>query len=483
MRLGPKIFLVSALAIVALSSSIGWSLLTVKRLVSVNREIATRSVPALRLQAELRETLHALVRLETRVLVLGDREYARAWSERATRMTEGLDELGRQVETPEERAALAATRAAFDDYRARTHVEEERRLLAAAQPRAALRLTEGPARDTTQRVERALATVTAATEAALAQSQARARELEEWTWHAVAAALLASLALALAASAFLAFRMTRSLRRLSAATAALAAGTWTAPVATPDRDEIGELGRSFDRMAERLRQVDELKQEFFSHVSHDLRNPLASIRLAAETLQERARKAVDPRGLRLAQLIEASAGRMLAMVNQILDFTRLRALAVPLETRPVDALEAVTRAMDELRPVAEAKRIRLTLAAEGTDFTVLGEEGSLVRVVINLLGNAVNFTGPDGSVTLRLAEMGDRLELQVRDTGVGIPPEALSAIFEPYHQAHGRRQGSGLGLAVVKGLVEAHHGRVSVHSAPGQGSCFTVELPKASAAA
>jgi len=71
----------------------------------------------------------------------------------------------------------------------------------------------------------------------------------------------------------------------------------------------------------------------------------------------------------------------------------------------------------------------------------------------------------------------------VRDTGVGIPPEALPAIFEPYRQAHGRRLGSGLGLAVVKGLVEAHHGSVSVHSAPGQGSCFTVELPKAPAAA
>ncbi|HTI55375.1 MAG TPA: ATP-binding protein [Verrucomicrobiae bacterium] len=481
MRLGPKIFLVSALAIVALSSSIGWSLLTVKRLVSVNQDIATRSVPALRLQGELRETLHALVRLETRALVLGDLEYARAWRERAARMAEGLDELGRHVETEEERAGLAATRAAFDDYRA--HVEEESRLLAAGHPRAALRLAEGRTRDTTQRVETALAAGTVATEAALARSQAHARALEEWTWHAVAAALLTSLALAVAASGFLAFRMTRSLRRLSAATAALAAGTWTGSLATPDRDEIGELGRSFDHMAERLRQVDKLKQEFFSHVSHDLRNPLASIRLAAETLQERARKASDPRGLRLAQLIEASAGRMLAMVNQILDFTRLQALAVPLETRPIDALEAVTRAMDELRPVAEAKRIRLTLAAEGTDFTVLGEEGSLVRVVVNLLGNAVNFTGPDGAVTLRLAEFADRLELQVRDTGVGIPSDALSAIFEPYRQAHGRRQGTGLGLAVVKGLVEAHHGTVSVASAPGEGSCFTIELPKAPPAA
>ena len=87
------------------------------------------------------------------------------------------------------------------------------------------------------------------------------------------------------------------------------------------------------------------------------------------------------------------------------------------------------------------------------------------------------------TVPAGLAELGDRLELQVQDTGVGIPPEALSAIFEPYHQAHGRRQGSGLGLAVDKGLVEAHHGTVSVACAPGQGSCFTIELPKAPPAA
>src|SRR5260370_8928821 len=151
---------------------------------------------------------------------------------------------------------------------------------------------------------------------------------------------------------------------------------------------------------------------------------------------------------------------MLGMVNQILDFTRLRALAMPLDTRPVDALGAVTRAMDEMRPVAEAKRIRMTLAAEGSDFTVLGEEGRLVRVVINLLGNAVNFTAPDGSVTLRLAEAGDHLELQVRDTGVGIPAEALASIFEPYRQGPRPRQGSGPGPAGVKALGQAPPGPV-----------------------
>src|SRR5690349_2789716 len=188
MRLGPKIFLVSALAIVALSTAVGWSLHTVQRLVSVNLAIVSRSVPALRLQGELRETLHGLVRLETRALVLADRDYARAWTERATRMTDDLREVAGYLETPDERAAHAAVRAAFDDYRA--HVAEERRLVTEARASAALRLAEGPARDATQRVETALAAMTAATEAALVHSQARARELEAWTWHAVAVAML-----------------------------------------------------------------------------------------------------------------------------------------------------------------------------------------------------------------------------------------------------------------------------------------------------
>ena len=481
MRLAPKIFVVSALVIVVLFAAVGWSLLTVNQLVVVNQDIATRSVPALRLQGSLRDSIQSLVRLEARALVLRDQDYAAAWNERTARTVEDFRELSVHLETPEERAAYGTAQAAFEQYR--RHVGDERRLVAAGQPAAALKRAEGPAREAAQHAEGALTDMTRATEAALARSQARARVLEEWTWHAVAVALLASVSLALAASALLAFRMTRSLGRLSAATASLEAGTWTQPLAEEGQDEIGELARSFNRMAERLREIDRLKEDFFSQISHDLRNPLASIRLAAETLHERARAAGDAKQARFAYLIDASAARMLTMVNQILDFTRLRTNVMPLDRKPVDVLKTVVRAMDEMRPIAEEKRVRVDMAAEGGEFTALAEEGSLVRVVVNLLGNAIAFTPAGGSITLRLAEAGARLELQVRDTGVGIPPEALSWIFEPYRQAHGPRQGTGLGLAVVKGLVEAHGGVVRVESEPGRGSCFTVTIPRAPAAA
>ncbi len=479
MRLASKIFLGSALVILVLFGAGVWSLLAVKQLVTVNQEIATRSVPALRLQGALRESVRSLVRLETRALVLRDQSYAAAWSERAVQMAQGLEELGAYLETPEERRAHAEARRAFEEYR--DHVEAERRLAAGRRTEAALRIAEGPAWEAAQRAEAALTDMTAATEAALARAQARARTLETRTWHAVAAGLVASLVLGLGTSAFLAFRMTRSLKRLSRATSSLAAGTWTEPLAAEGRDEISELARSFNRMAERLREVDRLKEGFFSQISHDLRNPLASIRLAAETLQDRARAAGDTKQARFAALIDASAARMLGMVNQILDFTRLRANVVALERKPVDVLKVVTRAVEEMRPLADGKRVRVDLVAGTGDFTALGEEASLIRVVVNLLGNAVSFTPAGGSVTLHLAETGDQLELRVEDTGVGIPAEALPWIFEPYRQAHGRRKGTGLGLAVVKGLVEAHGGTVSVQSEPTKGSSFTVTLPKAGA--
>jgi signal transduction histidine kinase len=169
---------------------------------------------------------------------------------------------------------------------------------------------------------------------------------------------------------------------------------------------------------------------------------------------------------------------MLAMVNQILEFTRLRAHLMPLERRPVDLAKVVAHALDELHPQAEDAGIALTTTTSGADFTVLGDEAGLMRVVVNLVGNAVKFTPRGGSVVAQVRDWGAEVELRVTDTGVGIDAAELSRIFDPYRQAHTGRKGSGLGLAVVKGLVETHGGRVTVESEPDKGSCFTVTLPR-----
>jgi signal transduction histidine kinase len=476
MRLAAKIFLVSAVVVLVLLGSALWSLVTVKRLVTMNRNVVTRVVPALRVESSLRNGVESLVRLETRALVLRDPEYAAAWDGRVAEVRRDLETVAAHLESGEERDAQAMARGALQDYRDR--VSEERRLVALGRGAAALAIAEGPARDAVERLQTALAAMRTSTEGTLALAEARARTLERRTWRAVGAALATGLALALAASAWLAHRMTRSLRHLSVAAAALAAGSWPAPLTVTGHDEISDLGRSFNQMAERLRQADRVKEEFLSHISHDLRNPLAAIRLSTESVLERALAAGDTKQARFAQLIALSAQRMLTMVNQILDFTRLRAHAVPLDRQPIDMQKAVAQAIDELRPLAQEKRLDLELCADGAEFGVLADEGSLIRMVINLVGNAVAFTPDRGSIEVWVIEGADHIELRVQDTGVGIPADMLPVIFEPYRQAHGERKGIGLGLAVVKGLVEAHGGTISVRSAAGQGSCFTVRLPK-----
>ena len=157
----------------------------------------------------------------------------------------------------------------------------------------------------------------------------------------------------------------------------------------------------------------------------------------------------------------------------------MRAHLMPLERRPVDLAKVVARALDEVHPQAEDAGIALTTTTSGGDFSVLGDEAALMRVVVNLVSNAVKFTPRGGSVLAQVRDWGAEVELRVTDTGVGIAAAEIPHIFDPYRQAHTGRKGSGLGLAVVKGLVETHGGRVTVESDPDKGSCFAVTLPRA----
>jgi two-component system, NtrC family, sensor histidine kinase GlrK len=477
MRLAPKIFLVSAFAILLLGGVAAWSIVAVSRLAEVNRDIAMRAVPAIETASGLPESFRRLVRLEAKYLVLRDRAYADLWNERATRAASELDRLGTLLATPEELKWHERAASAFAAYRA--HVDQERILMARGEMERAQQLSERAAREAAERAEASVVKLTAASNAALGRAQADAAALAARTWTAVTAAFVGSLVAALAATALVAFRMTRSLRQLSAATRDLADGAFTAPLPVDRDDEIGDLGRAFNRMAERLKEVDALKEDFFSHISHDLRNPLTGMRGAAQLLiRGKAGGALEPRQIHLVRVIDESVERMLAMVNQILEFTRLRARLMPLERRPVDLAKLVARALDEFHPQSEEAGIALGSTTSGADFTVHADEAGLMRVVTNLVGNALKFTTRGGSVTAQVRDWGAEVELRVTDTGVGIPADALTRIFDPYRQAHAGRNGSGLGLAVVKGLVEAHGGRVAAESEVGKGSTFVVTLPR-----
>jgi signal transduction histidine kinase len=480
MRLASKIFLGFSLVIVVLAVVGVLSLRAMGRLVSVNREIASETLPALHLTTGVRDTLLAMARLEARFAVLRDRRYADLWSESAEHARTDLARLEMVVRTSAEAGHLEAARQAFEIYHAAVADEQERLLAASERPPATA--TEPAGRRLIEPVETELEALQQATQARVRRAQTEAARLEQRTWNGVVLSLAAALGLALLATAIIALRITRSLRRLSVATASVAAGSFREPLVVVGRDEVAVLAHAFNTMAARLRQHEQMKEEFFATLSHELRSPITSVREAAHLLADGVPGPLVPKQARLVDIIRRSTDRLLRLVNQILDVSRLRAGLLPLERGPVDLDRLVARAVDELRPQADEAGVGIERERLGARFTVMGDEDRLVQVVVNLLANAVRFTPAGGRVIVRVVDTAQECEIQVEDTGVGIPAAELPHIFEAYRQAHLGKGGTGLGLAIVRGLVQAHGGRVTAESQAGKGSRFTVLLPREMAA-
>lgn len=477
MRLASKLFVASSLVILVLVGVAVLSLRAIGRLVSANAEIATRVVPAVRRATGVHEALLSLERLEARFLVLGDARYVALWNERAGRVRTELELLQEFVTTRRERTALAETLAAFDAYR--TVVTDEQARVLRGDRAGAPRPAAARGRSLVDRVEAAIDGLMDATQEAVTAARAEAARLETRTWAGVLVALAGAVGLALVGTALISLRLTRSLRALSGATHAVAGGTFAQPLRVDGRDEVAELAGAFNAMAAQLRQLDELKESFLATVSHELRSPLTSMREASHLLGDAVPGPLNEKQARLVAIIADSTDRLLRLVNQLLELSRLRAGMLPLERQPVDLDVVVRRALDEMRAQAEEKRITLERERRGDGLVAMADEDRLVQVVVNLVANAVCFTPAGGRVTVRLAPAGDdELELQVEDTGVGIPAVALPHIWEWYRQAHRRGGGTGLGLAIVRGVVQAHGGRVTVESHEGKGSRFSVLLPR-----
>ena len=476
MRLASKIFAATTLVILALVGVAAWSLAAVDRLVHAHRDITDRSLPALQLEVALQEVVPRLLRLEARYLVLRDRAYGELLKERTERAVAEVGRLESLLGSEAERTAYGEAVAALGTYR--QHIEQERALLGKRQPSRAMKISEGPARAAAEKFDRTLERLTDATSAEVDRAQAVARALEGRTWTMVLAALSGGLLAAIGASGLVAFRLTRSVRQLSAATKRVADGSFREPLAVQTSDEIGDLTLAFNSMAAELREIEEHKQQFFSQISHELRNPLTAIRASAQLLLRRPPESLDAKGRQWVESIDGGVDRLLGLVTRILDLNRLRAGVFPLVRQPVELDKIVARALDVLGAQAEQQEVTLETSTTGLDFTVTADEDGLTQIILNLVGNAIKFTPSGGTVRVAVTDAGTHVEMAVRDNGPGIPAADLHRIFEPYQQAHQGRKGSGLGLAIVKELVSAHDGTIVVDSEEEKGTCMTVRLPK-----
>lgn len=252
----------------------------------------------------------------------------------------------------------------------------------------------------------------------------------------------------------------------------------TAPVIQQTGTVIGTVTVLEDMT--RARQLDRLKDEFISVASHELRTPLTSLELAIQLLAEGSGGALSSAQDRLVRIAVADAERLERLTRDLLDLTRLEAgVAIPVP-QPVRAHDIVEMALAPLRAVAAEKAISLTADVDPGLPPVFGSKEHLSRAVTNLVDNALRYTPPGGRVVVTARVTDHAMEFTVADTGEGVPPEYLPHLFERFVQVPGASsRGAGLGLSIVRKIVETHRGTVGVESAVGRGARFHFTIPLA----
>ena len=293
--------------------------------------------------------------------------------------------------------------------------------------------------------------------------------------------------LAVLVAAATAHRFTTPLRRLTEASRALAEGDLGRRIELADvrggSSELTALGVQFNAMADRLeesvaiiRRDRDSSRDFLADVSHELRTPIAALLTFNELLTERAGS--DPAAR--AEFLESSRVDWLA--QNLLELSKLESGLVLLDLRPEDLRTAVESAVEQATPAARRRNLELTLSLPDSPLRIRHDPPRIGQVLTNLIGNAIKFTPPGGSVAVSLSPHPDGARIDVTDTGVGIDAGELPRIFDRFYRGsranEARGSGSGLGLAIVRSIVDMHHGSIAVDSRLGSGSRFSVVLPR-----
>jgi signal transduction histidine kinase/DNA-binding response OmpR family regulator len=234
------------------------------------------------------------------------------------------------------------------------------------------------------------------------------------------------------------------------------------------------------RLYQSIQEADHRKNEFLSMLAHELRNPLAPIRNAVHLLQVQG--PADAQLRKLLGMIDRQVQHLVRLVDDLLDLSRITRGKIRLQTEPIEAGAVVARAVETSRPLIEARKHQLQVSLPPEPLRVQADPVRLAQVLANLLNNAAKYTEEGGRIWMTVERRDSEAVFQVRDTGVGIPPEMLATVFDPFTQVErslDRSQGGlGIGLTLVRRLVELHGGTVEASSAgPNQGSEFVVRLP------
>jgi two-component system sensor histidine kinase GlrK len=290
----------------------------------------------------------------------------------------------------------------------------------------------------------------------------------------------ASLLIALIVALYLVRAIADPLRQVTQGTRRISKGQFWHRLPADSRDEFGELARDFNAMAQRLSELDQMKKDFVSHVSHELKAPLASMRQVFLLLLQEIAGPLNEQQRKLLRLSSISAERLTSMVGNLLDVSRLEAGTMEYDIHACDVAPLVRSVAEEFEVQAQEKGIKLQVEVDQPAWAQCDRD-RIVQVIGNLFENALKFAPGSTPIIVRVQRTEDRKVLvSVIDSGTGVADEHKTRIFEKFHQVkRGKKisgQGVGLGLAICKTIVEAHNGNIWVEDNPGGGSIFSFAL-------
>ncbi|WP_281658770.1 sensor histidine kinase [Halobacillus sp. Cin3] len=271
----------------------------------------------------------------------------------------------------------------------------------------------------------------------------------------------------------------RPIKAMTETAGELAKGNFDVQVETKRKDELGSLAHSFNQMAHGLGELDGMRQQFVSNVSHEIQSPLTSIQGFARALKDGVVTDEENRQA-YYDIIEKESRRLSVLSHNLLKLATLDSDHPPYEPSSYKLDEQLRRVLAHMEPQWSDKKI--TIDADLEDCSLYGDDDQLEQVWVNILSNAIRHTQTEGTIAVRLKADEDGAEVTISDDGEGMSPEDQQRIFERFYKADKSRTrkqgGSGLGLSIAERIVQLHDGTIQVTSRPGEGAAFTVHLPR-----
>lgn len=444
------------------------------------REIASVDGVIIDLTERLSNKLFSQIRFEKKYLISQDQDFYQQFWDILEQLTQDMERLESLLTTEEDKKVFSEVKQFYNNY-VDLFMEEVRTAMKDQNyPRR--KFQEGKEKFVDQINER----LDSIMNIARLNRDAKIQESGRMSYQALKITYI-TIGLAVIVSIIISFYNTRSINRpillLQRRTKDIARGEFKKIHDISSPPEIKELADDFNLMCERLKELDEMKKDFISHVSHNLRTPLTAIREATSMLIEGTYADTPAKQQELLTITKEECERLIDSVSQILDLSRMEAKMMDYQLNKSDLLTVIRKSVLKLAPIAQRKKIDLELKPPSDLPPVKMDVERISQLMENLIGNALKFSSEGGKVVLSacVKNYGKQfVEVAVADTGCGIPKENLEKIFDKFKRIdHGREtdRGTGLGLSIAKHIIADHGGRIWAQSKLGNGSTFFFTLP------